>query len=167
MLIGFVATLAGAGLDVADTTGVTLFTIPFEWARLLWIIAVTATFIIVPFLAFHRMRLRYDALVQQTTPTRRLAECKKAMREHADKGNTIRSQGYPDKAVVLEWGTQCQLLLEQYLGTPIANEFLRVMHERLLTPSANETPIEMHVLIGEIHWLFARADEIKETDIML
>lgn len=166
MLISFIATVAGAALDFANTTGITFFTLSFEWARLLWIIAGATACAAVPFVAFHRMRLRYDSLVQQNAPIRRLAECKRAMREHADKGNSLLQQGASSGEHVGNWGVECRNLLQKYLGMPEANQFAYTMKERLSSPSGNEVPIEIHVLRGEIHWLFSRADEIKEADVM-
>jgi hypothetical protein len=62
MLAGFVATLVGIGLDVSETTGVTLFTVSFDWAKFLWIIVGFVTFIVIPFIGFHRIRVQRDEL---------------------------------------------------------------------------------------------------------
>lgn len=54
MLVGLIATGFGLGLDVSETTGLTLFTITFEWARILWIVAILSTFCASPFIAYQK-----------------------------------------------------------------------------------------------------------------
>jgi hypothetical protein len=152
----------GTYLDILGGNPVADWPIPL-WG---WITLALVGLLVGPFIAFHRMRERFDKLLEQTEPKRRLAECKRAMLQQADKGLQLQQQGPPDRATLLEWGEECKQVLEQYLGAPIANRFWFLKNDRLSYPSGNEVPIEMHVLLGETGWLYARAGQITETDIV-
>jgi hypothetical protein len=153
---------AGTYLDIFGGNPVADWPIPL-WG---WITLALVGLLVGPFVAFHHMRERYDKLLEQTELKRRLAECKRAMLQQADKGLQLQQQGPPDRATLLAWGEECKQVLEQYLGVPIANRFWLLMNERLSYPSGNDVPRELHVLIGEIGSLYARARQVTETDIV-
>jgi hypothetical protein len=62
MLASTIASIAGLGQLASETTGITLFTVSFQWAKYLWFASAIITCFAVTLIAFHRIRKQRDKL---------------------------------------------------------------------------------------------------------